>query len=204
MPIFQPRQPQFPPHLQGERKVLEAFRVLPADTRVFVQVRLPDPEGPGAQVLPFLVVDPELGLVLVNVLPEGAERRAGLWVRRDAAGEVARMAPGPAEELQAQQNALFKFLKGKDLSFIPRITQVLALPSLPLEPGRALGPSLPAGRLLTEEKLRNPYIALRLAVTGGRTWTEWSTTPLASQYAIGGELMGRLAGWFQAVLGPGA
>jgi hypothetical protein len=35
---------------------------------------------------------------------------------------------------------------------------------------------------------------LCLAVTGGKTWTEWSTTPRAAQFAIGGETMERLAG----------
>jgi hypothetical protein len=199
MPIFHPHQPQIPTHLQGERKVLDAFRVLPAETRVFVRVQLPDPDAPGSLDLDFLVVDPDLGLVIVNVLADGVERRTGHWVWRNAAGDYERLETGPAEALQAQQNALFKFLKGLDLVFIPRITQVLALPSLPLEPGRALGPSLPAFRLLTEEKLRNPYISLRLAVAGGKTWTEWSTTPLAGQFAIGGETMERLAGSLRKV-----
>jgi hypothetical protein len=199
MPIFHPPQPQIPAHLQGERKILEAFRVLPPDTRVFVRVQLPDPGGPGSLDLDFLVVDPDLGLVIVNVLADGVERRAGHWVCRNAAGDFARMEKSPADALQAQQNALFKFLKGVDLAFIPRITQVLALPSLPLEPGRALGASLPACRLLTEEKLGNPYISLRLAVTGGKTWTEWSTTPLAGQFAIGGGTMERIAGALRTV-----
>jgi hypothetical protein len=199
MPIFHPHQPQIPAHLQGERKVLYAFRVLPPDTRVFVRVQLPDPEAAGTLDLDFLVMDPDLGLVIVNVLADGVEPRAGHWVRRNAAGEMAPMPKSPADDLRAQQNALFKYLKGVDLDFIPRITQVLALPSLALEPGRALGPSLPACRLLTEEKLGNPYISLRLAVTGGKTWTEWSTTPLAGQFAIGGESMERLAGALRKV-----
>jgi hypothetical protein len=173
---------------------MEAFRVLPPDTRVFVRVQLPDPGGPGRLDLDFLVVDPDLGLVIVNVLADGVEPRPGHWVCRNAAGVLAKMERSPADTLQAQQNALFQFLKGVDLAFIPRITQVLALPLLPLEPGRALGSSLPACRLLTEEKLRNPFISLRLAVTGGKTWTEWSTTPLAGQFAIGGQTMERLAG----------
>ena len=197
MPIFYPHQPQIPTHLQGERKVLDAFRVLPPETRVFVRVQLPDPQAPEAEGkldLDFLVADPDLGLVLVNVLADGVEPRKGHWVCRNAAGDFARMAKSPADGLQDQQNALFRFLKGMDLAFVPRITQVLALPCLPLEAGRALGPSLPACRLLTEEKLRNPYISLRLAVTGGKTWTEWSTTPLAGQFAIGGGTMERLAG----------
>ena len=100
----------------------------------------------------------------------------------------------PAAVLQAQQNALFQFLKGLELAFIPRITQVLAVPSLAVEPGRALGANLPACRLLTEEKLRNPYISLRLAVTGGKPWNEWSMTPLAGQFAIAGATLERVAG----------
>ncbi|MDR3672919.1 MAG: hypothetical protein P4L36_18890 [Holophaga sp.] len=159
-----------------------------------MRVRLPDPEGPGDQDLDFLVADPDLGIVIVHVLADGVERRAGHWVGRTAAGQYQPVAVSPAETLQAQENALFKFLKGVDLAFIPRITQVLALPSLALEPGRALGPSLPACRLLTEDKLRNPYISLRLAVTGGKPWTEWSLKSIASQFAINGETMERIAG----------
>ena len=192
MPVFHPHQPQIPAHLQGERKVLEAFRILPPETRVFVRVQLPDPAAPGGLELDFLVADPDLGLVIVDVLAEGVERNAGRWVRRTAAGDYAVLESSPADALQARQNALFRFLKGADLAFIPRITQVLALPSLSLEPGRALGPSLPACRLLTLEKLKNPYIHLRLAVTGGKPWTEWCTTPLAGQFAIAWETMERL------------
>jgi len=189
MPTFHPHHPQRPAHLQGERKVLEAFQVLPSDTHVFVGVQLP---GAGGLGLAFLMADPELGLVIVDVLPDGVEPRKGRWVRSDAAGVLATIDLDPVHALQARQNALFTFLKGAGLAFIPRITQVLALPSLTLEPGRALGPNLPACRLLTEDKLGNPYIALRLAVTGGRTWTEWSTTPLASQFAIGRATMDQL------------
>ena len=201
MPIFYPHQPQSPAHRQGERRVLDAFQVLPPETRVFVGVRLPDPEDPaGSLDLPLVVADPDLGLVIVNVLPDGVEpRRGGQWLGRNAAGDTAPLEESPADALQAQQNALFKFLKGLDLAFIPRITQVLALPGLSLEPGRALGPRLPACRLLTEEKLGNPYISLRLAVTGGKTWTEWSTTPLAGQFAIGGATMARLTGALRKV-----
>jgi hypothetical protein len=189
--MFHPDQPQIPAHLAGEQKVLDAFRVLPPETRVFVRVQLPDPEAPGGLDLDFLVVDPDLGIVLVHVLADGVERRAGHWVGRTAGGDE-KLETSPADALQAQQNALFKFLKDVHLAFVPRITQVLAVPSLALEPGRALGPSLPACRLLTAEKLKNPYISLRLAVTGGRTWTEWSTTPLAGQCSIGGETLERL------------
>jgi len=198
MPIFHPDQPQIPAHLPGEQKVLEAFRVLPPETRVFVRVQVPDPEAPGCLDLDFLVVDHDLGMVLVHVLADGVERRAGHWVDRTA-GHDPRMSASPADALQAQQNALFKFLKGMDLAFVPRITQVLALPSLPLEPGQALGPNLPACRLLTAEKLKNPYISLRLAVTGGKPWTEWSTTPVAGQYSMGGETLERLVGALRKV-----
>jgi len=124
---------------------------------------------------------------------DDVEPRKGHWVRRTAEGAFEKLEKSPADALQAQQNALFKFLKGAGLAFIPRMTQVLALPSFRLEPGRALGPNLPACRLLTEDKLKNPYIALRMAVTGGKTWTEWSMTPLAGQFAIGREAMERLA-----------
>jgi hypothetical protein len=193
MPIFQPLQPQIPTHLQDARKVLDAFRLLPPETRVLVRVQLPDPEAPGSLELDFLVADPSLGLVIVSVLPDGAEPRKGHWVCRNAAGAFETMARSPSELLQAQQIALFKFLKGAGLGFVPRMTQVLAVPSLPLEPGQALGPSLPACRLLTGGKLGNPYIALRLAVTGGRTWTEFSTTPLAGQFSMGRETLERMA-----------
>jgi len=176
---------------------------LPPETRVFTGVQLPaGPACPGGLGLDVLVVDPELGLVLVAVPPDGAEPRKGHWVCPDAAGALATMAASPADLLAAQQDALFKFLKGMDLAFVPRITQVLALPLLPLEPGRALGPNLPACRLLTEEKLKNPFISLRLAVTGGKPWTEWSTTPLAGQFGIGGETMARLTKALTPVVRP--
>ncbi|NTV76188.1 MAG: hypothetical protein HGA66_18545 [Holophaga sp.] len=123
MPIFHPQPPRIPAHLHGKRKVLEAFRILPAETRVFVGVRLPGQEAP--QFLPFLVADPELGLVIVNVPADDVEPRKGHWVRRTADGEFEKLEKSPADALQAQQNALFTFLKGAGLAFIPRMTQVL-------------------------------------------------------------------------------
>jgi hypothetical protein len=31
-----------------------------------------------------------------------------------------------------------------------------------------------------------------MAVTGGKNWTDWCTTPLAGQFSIGGDTMERL------------
>lgn len=199
MPIFYPSQPQIPAHLSGERKVLDAFGVLPTETRVFVRVQLPDPEATGTLDLDFLLLDPGLGLVIVQVLADGVEPRTGHWVRRNPAGVFETWAGSPANELLAQQNALFKFLKGAGFAFIPRITPVLAVPALALEPGRALGATLPACRVLTAEKLGNPYISLRLAVTAGKPWGEWSRTPVAAQCALGPEAMWRLVGALRKV-----
>jgi hypothetical protein len=202
MPIHHPLKPHFPSDLQSEWTVLYALYPLPIEAHVFVGLRLPDPETSGVREIDFLILHPELGLIIVEVMGEGVEPRKGHWVRRNAEGEFDRMAESPAELLQAQQNALFRFLKAAGEEFIPRITLVLALPALPLESGRSLGANLPACRILTLEKLRNPFISLRLAVTGGKAWNEWCTTPQAAQYAIGRERFTHLLDALEPLLPP--
>ena len=202
MPIHHPLKPHFPTDLQSQWTVLYALYPLPIEAHVFVGLRLPDPETSGVLEVDFLILHPEWGLILVAVMGEGVEPRKGHWVRRNAGGEFERMAESPSERLLAQQNALFKFLKAAGEEFIPRITLVLALPALPLEPGRSLGANLPACRILTQEKLRNPVISLRLAVSGGKAWNEWRTTPQAAPYAIGRERFTHLLNALDPLLPP--
>jgi hypothetical protein len=202
MPIHHPLKPHFPADLQSQWTVLRALYPLPIEAHVFVGLRLPDPEGSGVREIDFLILHPEWGMVLVEVMGEGVEPRKGHWVQRNPEGEFDRMPEGPAELLQAQQNALFRCLKSAGEEFIPRMTLVLALPALPLEPGRSLGPNLPACRILTQEKLRNPVIALRLAVTGGKAWNGWRTTPQAAPYVIGRERFTHLLNALESLLPP--
>ena len=184
MPILHPDPPRLSPHLASEREVLAALKTLPPEAHVFVRLGILDPDSNRDRELDFLVVHPELGIVIVEVKGHGVEPRGEHWVRVHADGAEQRLDETPGEQLARQQYLLLHFLKQAELGFVPQITRTLALPALAVRAGQGLGPDLPACRILTREKLRNPFLALREAVSGGRPWDHWRTLDQAANYRI--------------------
>lgn len=198
MPHLHPDPPRIPPHLHSEAEVLVALRTLPPDAHVFVRLRLLDPETNRDRELDFLVVHPDLGLVIIEVKGRGVEPREDHWIRQGPDGRATVMEETPGEQMTAQQYALLKTLKLAGLGFVPLITRVLALPCLPLASEASLGPDLPACRVLTREKLKSPFLALRDAVTGGQDWETWKRSEHARNHVVRPDVMRAL----QAALLP--
>ena len=184
MPILHPDPPRLPPNLYSEQEVLSALRTLPPNAHIFARLSILDPESNRERELDFLVAHPELGLVIVEVKGSGVEPKGDHWIRRGLDGNEKRLEETPGEQMQAQQWALLRFLKTACPGFIPKITRVLALPALPLKDDQALGPDLPACRILTRAKLQRPFLALREAVTGGEPWEGWRATAEAKLHEI--------------------
>ena len=184
MPTFHPDPPRVPPHLHSEQEVLTALRSLPPEAHVFVRLQLLDPASNRDRELDFLVTHPDLGLVIIEVKGRGVEPRGDHWVRRGPEGREERLEETPGEQLAAEQYALLEFLKQSGLGFIPQVTRILALPALKLEPDQALGPDLPACRILTRDKLRQPFLALRAAVAGGAGWDAWQRNPASRNHQV--------------------
>ncbi|WP_243332861.1 nuclease-related domain-containing DEAD/DEAH box helicase [Mesoterricola sediminis] len=174
VPVLHPDPARIPPTQGAEQEVLAALRTLPPEAHVFVRLQILDPETNRDRELDFLVIHPTLGLVIVEVKGQGVRPEGETWVRRNRQGVDEVMDEPPGVQLMAQQALLLQHLKRAGLGFVPRITRVLALPALQLPAGADLGPDLPACRILTRERLRNPYLALRAAVTGGADWEAWS------------------------------
>ena len=65
MPILHPDPARIPPHLHSEQEVLAALRTLPPETHVFARLRILDAESNRDRELDFLVLHPDLGLVIV-------------------------------------------------------------------------------------------------------------------------------------------
>ena len=182
MPTLHPDPPRIPACLESELKVLNALRTLPPQAHVFVRLQILDPEKNRDREIDFLVLHPELGLVIVEVKGRGVEPRGDHWERFSPVRQVWEAIEHPGEQLSAQQYALLKFLLAAETGHLPEVTRVLALPFLPLPAGRDLGPDLPACRILTEEKLKDPFLALREAVSGGVAWDEWRRRPEAARH----------------------
>lgn len=191
MPHLHPDPPRIPPDLHSEQEVLAALRTLPPEAHVFSRLRILDPEANRDRELDFLVLHPELGLVIVEVKGRGVEPRGEHWIRRHGHG-VQRLDETPGEQLQAQQYALLRFLHQAGAGFVPQVTRVLALPALPLKEGQGLGPDLPACRILTQDKLRRPLEALRQAVAGGAPWADWRLRPEARGHEVRPDSMAAL------------
>ena len=184
MPILHPDPPRIPPHLLSEREVLAALKTLPPEAHVFARLSILDPETNQDRELDFVVLHPELGIVIVEVKGHGVEPQGDHWVRVHPDGTRQRLEETPGEQLTRQQYLLLHFLKKAGLGFVPQITRVLALPFLPVRAGQALGTDLPACRILTREKMRQPFLALREAVSGGRPWEHWKALEQARNYHV--------------------
>jgi len=202
MPFFHPDCPRVPANLYSEQEVLNAFRTLPPETHVFVRMQLLDAQTNRDREIDFLVVHPELGLVIVEVKGRGVEPRGEHWIRRFPDGREERLEESPGEQLSAQQYALMHYLQEAGLGFIPQITRVLALPALKLGPGQRLGPDLPPCRILTREGLRQPFLALREAVAGGIPWERWQRNPEARNYQVRPDVLRQLLAAFIPQLLP--
>jgi hypothetical protein len=189
MPHLHPDHPRIPPHLYSEAEVLGALRTLPPDTHVFVRLQLLDQETNSDRELDFLVVHPDLGLVIIEVKGRGVEPREDHWIRRGPDGRETVLEETPGEQLTAQQYSLLKTLKRAGLGFVPEITRVLAVPYLPLANEASLGPDLPACRILTREKLKAPFLALRNAVTGGQDWETWKRSEQGRHHSVRPDVM---------------
>ena len=192
MPILHPDPARVPAHLFSEQEVLRALSTLPPEAHVFVRVRLLDAEANRDRELDFLVIHPDLGLVIIEVKGKGVEPKGDHWIRRHPDGRETVLEETPGEQLLAQQYALLRFLQAEGQGFIPQITRVLALPALPIPEGSSLGPDLPACRILTRAKLQKPYLALREAVAGGAEWEAWRRTPEGKQHEVRPDVLRRL------------
>jgi type II secretory pathway predicted ATPase ExeA len=192
MAILHPDPPRLAPHLRSEGDVLRSLRMIPG-AHLFVRLAILDPETNHDRELDFLVLHPELGLVIVEVKGKGVELRGGRWIRRYDDGTEKPLDETPGEQLQAQQWALLRWLQAETPGFIPQITRVLALPALALPEGQALGPDLPACRILTRAKLDHPLEALRAAVSGGADWAAWRTGRNAHLHEVRPDRMLELA-----------
>lgn len=178
--------------MHAEQEVLGALRTLPPDAHVFIRLRILDPETNRDREIDFLVAHPDLGLVIVEVKGKGVECRGGTWTRRDLHGFEEVLDETPGEQILAQQHLLLKHLQGAGPGFIPQVTRMLALPAMPLADDQDLGPDLPACRILTQAKLRHPFLALRAGVSGGTAWEAWRTSPEARLHTIRPDVMRRI------------
>ena len=189
MPILHPESPRIPGNMFAERDVLKALRTLPPDAHVFARLAILDPKTNKDRELDFLVIHPELGLVIIEVKGRGVVPQGDHWIRKHPDGRVEVLAETPGEQLLAQQYSLLEFLRETLQGFVPQVTRVLAVPYLPLGDDSALGPDLPACRILTQNKLKGPYLALRSAVTGGQDWEAWKRTPEGRLHQVRPDVM---------------
>ena len=173
--------------------MLAAFHGLPPEVHLYTRLGVPGSGADGTSDLDFLVVHPDLGLVIVEVADAGMEPAGEHWIQRQEDGTATPLNTTPGAVLAQKHYQLLRFLKGAGLPSVPPITRVLALPALPLKPGQSLGPDLPACRLLTREKLRHPFPALQEAVSGGRPWANWRALDQAAHSPMAPEA-------FQALL----
>ncbi len=184
MPIFHPDPPRLPPHLRSEQEVLAALRTLPPECHVFARLAILDPQSNRDREIDFLVIHPELGLVIVEVKGHGVEPNGDHWIRRQPDGRVISMDETPGQQLLEQQYALSRFLRENVQGFLPATTRVLALPALQIKDDQSLGADLPSCRILTRSKLRNPFVSLRNAVTGGAPWATWRATTESRNHEV--------------------
>lgn len=184
MPILHPDPPRLPENLHSEKEVLAALRTLPPNAHVFARLSILDPQSNEDREIDFLVIHPELGLVIVEVKGQGVKPDGNNWIRCHLDGRVETLDETPGQQLVEQQYALLRFLRQASPGFIPEVTRVLALPYLPLRDDQSLGPDLPACRILTRSKLKKSYEALREAVTGGVPWADWRDLPTAQSHKV--------------------
>jgi hypothetical protein len=73
MPTLHPDIPRIPGNLHSEQEVLAALRTLPPEAHVFARLAILDPGTNRDRELDFLVIHPDLGLVIVEVKGRGVE-----------------------------------------------------------------------------------------------------------------------------------
>ncbi len=189
MPILHPDPPRIPSDQFSELEVLMALRTLPPEAHVFVRMRILDTKKNRERELDFLVIHPELGIVIVEVKGRGVELRGERWFRCKKGEPDEELNETPGDQLAAQQYSLFTYLKEVGIGFVPEVTRVLALPAMTIKDEDSLGPDLPACRLLTRSKLNKPFVALRAAVSGGQDWDAWKRSPIARPHQVRPDVM---------------
>jgi hypothetical protein len=192
MPILHPDPPRIPGNLFSEQQVLSALRTLPPDAHVFARLAILDQSTNRDRELDFLVIHPELGLVIVEVKGSGVEPRGDFWIRKQGDGREEVLKETPGDQLREQQYSLLQFLQSAGLGFVPQVTRVLALPAFPIGDDESLGPDLPACRILNRAKLQRPYHSLREAVSGGADWDTWRRTPAGRQHDVRPDVLRKL------------
>lgn len=109
MSTVHPDPPRLPVRLRNEQEVLRAQRTLP-QAHVFARLSILDAETNRDREIDFLVLHPELGLVIVEVKGQGVEPKGDHWIRRQEDGREEILDESPGEQLQAQQWALLRWL----------------------------------------------------------------------------------------------
>lgn len=187
MPIYHPNPPRLAMELRGERDVLSRLRVLPTNTHVFCNLKILDPKTGKDREIDFLVLHPEMGILIIEVKGGRLVFRGEGWCRIHE-GQEEPLRESPGEQLHAQQYLLMNLLKS-DVRFVPRITRILVLPHMDVAEGASFGPDLPPSRILDRGKLETFPVSLRQAVAGGESWEGFEKGRAFKDHQISPEVM---------------
>lgn len=181
MATFHPHPPRVLDR-KGEADVLHALSRLSFEAHVFINLGLLDAETNRDREIDFLVLHPELGIVLVEVKGGKLVNRGGVW-HRDNKGTLQPLKEPPGEQLNQQQYLLLKYLQAKG-GFVPALTRVLALPHMDWPADQDMGTDLPSCRILDRTRLEDPLINLRRAVAGHDDWNAFRQEERAKRHRI--------------------
>lgn len=168
MPIYHPEPPRLSMDREGERAVLRSLRVLPPNAHVFINLGILSAEGNRDREIDFLVLHPELGILIIEAKGGQLEWGGDFW-NRIYKGKREPMTEAPGLQLQAQEYSLRRYLREHGC-FVPETTRVLFLPHMDLPEGTRFGTDLPSSRVLDRKSLNRLIPALRGAVSGGQPW----------------------------------
>lgn len=161
--------------LQGEKDVLSKLRVLPPEVHVFCNLRMLDPKTNKDREIDFLLLHPELGILILETKGGRLEWKGDDWFRIYR-GKSEPMKESPGAQLTAQQYMLRQRLQEQGVP-LPQITRILALPHMAWPAGAQLDADLPECRVLDQERLKAILPSLRLAVSGGEPWETFKGDP---------------------------
>lgn len=187
--------------LKGERDVLAAMSRLSFEAHVFVRLGILDPRTNLDREFDFIVLHPELGILIVEVKGGRLVQQGGQW-HREYRGQLQPMRESPGEQLREQQYLLMHYLKDR-IGFVPQITRILALPHMTWPADQDMDGDLPTCRVLDKARLLDPLVNLRSAVTGGETWEVFKNGDRARLHRISDDTMRKLIETLEpAVLPP--
>lgn len=199
MATFHPDPPRIPGNLHGERMVLGHLRSLPDEAHVLVRLSILDDKTNLDREIDFLVLHPELGLLLIEVKGGRLTQAAGRWHRLHK-DELQPLNESPEDQMHAQQYALLAFLM-KQGGFVPQVTRILALPHMKITGD--LAPDLPRSRVLDQEDLKSIGPSLRRAVAGTQSWEEFKASDRAKHHRISATVLsGLLTALLPAQMAP--